>query len=48
MMDYVDYIEDEEVMDRECDFLVLASTSDVINSENVENIHCKVVVEASN
>lgn len=31
MMDYVDYIEDEEILDRECDFLVLAAYSDLIN-----------------
>lgn len=45
---FVDYIEDEDVYNRECDFLVVASPSGTITLENVEEVRCKVLIEAAN
>jgi len=49
MMDYVDYIaEDDNLYDRDCDILVLASGDALITKENVDQINCKIILEAAN
>lgn len=49
MMDYVDYLaEDEQIIDWECDILVLATPDARITSENVDLINSKVIIEAAN
>lgn len=46
--DYKDYLEDEDVYNRTCDILLLASKDDAITSENYDEIKCKVLIEEAN
>lgn len=49
VMDYVDYLaDDEQIIDRECDILVLATPDAMITKENVDIINSKVIIEAAN
>ena len=45
---YVDYIDRDTILDRECDIMIICSNSSVIHGENAEFINCKMLVEAAN
>lgn len=49
MMDYVDYLaEEEQLLDRECDILVLATQDAMVTTENMDQIKSKIILEAAN
>ena len=41
-------MDSEDIIDRKCDILIMASQPNLINTENAEYLNCKVLVEASN
>tara|TARA_A100001015_G_scaffold312023_1_gene416392 strand:- start:1214 stop:1996 length:783 start_codon:yes stop_codon:yes gene_type:complete len=41
-------ISNEELLTKKCDFLIPAALGSAINTGNVDNINCKIIIEAAN